>query len=76
MELNNVIRSVHDETTNVSDVLKISLTPVEPEGMHEVKFTRTSTNSRDPKVVKFYLASEDMFELEAAIRVYNRGLVD
>lgn len=73
MELTHDIRTVKHVAG--SDVLKIKLTPVAG-GLHEVKFTRTSTNSRDPKCTSFYLAPEDMFELEAALRVYNKGLVD
>lgn len=73
MELNHTIRTV-DHVAG-SDVLKITLSPVGA-GLHEVKFTRTSTNSRDPKATKFYLEAGDIFELEAALRVYNKGLVD
>lgn len=73
MELSHDIRTVKHVAG--SDVLKVKLTPVAG-GLHEVKFIRTSTNSRDPKYTAFYLASEDMFELEAALRVYNKGLVD
>lgn len=73
MELSHDIRTV--KHTSGSDVLKIKLTPVAGK-LHEVKFIRTSTNSRDPKSTSFYLEADDMFELEAALRVYNKGLVD
>lgn len=73
MELSHDIRTV--KHTSGSDVLKIKLTPVGKD-LHEVKFIRTSTNSRDPKSTSFFLEADDMFELEAALRVYNKGLVD
>lgn len=73
MELNHNIRAV--KHTAGTDVLKISLSPV-GHGLHEVKFTRTSSSSRDPKKVSFFLEAGDMFELEAALKVYNKGLVD
>ena len=73
MELTHNIRTVKHVAG--SDVLKVKLTPVAG-GLHEVKFIRTSTNSRDPKTTSFYLEADDMFELEAALRVYNKGLVD
>ena len=73
MELSHDIRTV--KHTGGSDVLKVKLTPV-GQGLHEVKFIRTSSNSRDPKSTAFYLEAADMFELEAALRVYNKGLVD
>lgn len=75
MEVMTTLNDHVDEHTGVSDTLKVSFTPTYG-GLHEVKFIRTSSNSRDPKVNKFYLKGEDMFELEAAIRVYNAGLVD
>lgn len=73
MELSHDIKTVKHPSG--VDVLKVSLTPV-GYGLHEIKFTRTSSNSRDPKKTSFYLEAEDMFELEAALRVYNKGLVD
>lgn len=73
MELSHDIRKVNH--TAGSDVLKIKMTPAGI-GLHEVKFVRTSTNSRDPKEFKFYLEAGDMFEFEAALKVYNKGLVD
>lgn len=76
MELSNIIRQVEGNGAGIKDILKICLRPLEaPPGMHEVKFVRGSTNSRDTKEICFYLDAEDMFELEAAIRVYNRGLI-
>lgn len=75
MEVTQTLKSHQDERTKVVDLLKLSLSPA-GSGLHELRLTRTSSNSRDPKVQKYYLAAEDMFELEAAIRVYNRGLVD
>lgn len=73
MELTHNIRTVKHVAG--SDVLKIKLTPV-GQGLHEVKFIRTSTNSKDPKSTSFFLEADDMFELEAALKVYNKGLVD
>lgn len=73
MELTHNIRTVKHVAG--SDVLKVKLTPV-GQGLHEVKFIRISANSRDPKSSSFYLEADDMFELEAALRVYNKGLVD
>lgn len=75
MEVSATLNDHVDEHTKVTDTLKVSFTPVYG-NLHEIKFTRASSNSRDPKVNKFYLKPEDMFELEAAIRVYNAGLVD
>lgn len=73
MQLTHDLRTV--KHVMGSDVLKIKMTPA-GNNLHEVKFVRTSSNSRDPKEYKIYLEAEDMFELEAAIRVYNKGLVD
>lgn len=73
MELSHDIRKV--KHSSGVDVLKIKLTPVAG-GLHELKFVRTSSNSRDPKSVSFFLEADDMFELEAALKVYNKGLVD
>lgn len=73
MELNHTIRTV--EHTAGADVLKVSLSPAGA-GLHQVKFTRTSSNSRDPKTTSFYLEADDMFELETALKVYNKGLID
>lgn len=73
MELSHDIRTV--KHVMGSDVLKIKLTPA-GKNLHEVKFIRTSANSRDPKEYKIYLEADDMFELESAIEVYNKGLVD
>ena len=75
MELIQTLRHHEDEKTKVVDLLKLSLSPA-GSGLHEMRLTRTSSNSRDPKVQKYYLSAEDMFELESAIRVYNKGLVD
>lgn len=73
MQLTHTIRTV--KHVSGSDKLNVTLSPVGA-GLHEVKFTRTSSNSRDPKTTKFYLDASDMFELEAAIKVYNKGLID
>lgn len=73
MELTHDIRTV--KHTGGSDVLKVSLSP-SGYGIHEIKFIRTSSNSRDPKTTSFFLEANDMFELEAALKIYNKGLVD
>lgn len=72
MKLSNTIRTVKHGKDGV-DTLKISITPVVGE-LHEVAFTRESTNSRDPKVQRFYLSGEDMIELENTIKFYNEGV--
>lgn len=75
IEIVSYTKSHTDEKTNVCDALKISFSLVEG-GLNEVKFTRTSTNSRDPKVVRFYLSDQDMFNLEDTLKLYNEGLND
>lgn len=75
IEVASFNRSRTDEKTRVNDALKISFSLVEG-GLNEIKFTRTSTNSRDPKTNKFYLTDREMFELEDIIKIYNEGLND
>lgn len=63
----------HRRKTKVSDALKVSFSAVAG-GLNEIKFTRTSTNSRDPKVYTYYFEDQDMLDLEETIKFYNEGL--
>lgn len=69
----NFTKSHTHPTTKVNDTLKVSFTPIVG-GLNEIKFTRTSTNSRDPKEYKFYFNDIDMFEFEETVKLYNEGL--
>lgn len=73
IEIVSFNRSRTDDKTKVRDDLKISFSLVEG-GLNEIKFIRTSSNSRDPKATKFYLTDREMFELEDVIKLYNEGL--
>lgn len=73
MEIVSFEKSHTDAKTNVSDALKITFSAVAG-GLNEIRFTRTSTNSRDPKVYTYYLEDQDMFDLEETIAIYNEGL--
>ena len=73
MEIVSFNKSHTDEKTKVSDAVKVSFSTVSG-GLNEIKITRTSTNSRDPKVYKLYFEDQDMFDLEETIKLYNEGL--
>ena len=73
MEIVSFEKNHTDEKTNVSDAVKVTFSTVAG-GLNEIKFTRTSTNSRDPKVYKLYFEDQDMFDLEETIKTYNEGL--
>lgn len=73
MEIVSLNKSHTDEKTNVTDAVKIAFSTVAG-GLNEIKITRTSTNSRDPKVYKMYLEDQEMFDLEEIIKLYNEGL--
>lgn len=73
MEIVSFEKRHTDEKTNVSDAVKVSFSLVSG-GLNEIKITRTSTNSRDPKIYKMYFEDQDMFDLEEAIAIYNEGL--
>lgn len=73
MEIVSFEKHHKDEKTKVVDALKVSFSAVAG-GLNEIKFTRTSTNSRDPKVYTYYFEDQDMFDLEEAVKLYNEGL--
>ena len=73
MEIVSFNKSHTDEKTKVTDAVKVTFSAVAG-GLNELKITRTSTNSRDPKVYKLYFEDQDMFDLEETIKLYNEGL--
>lgn len=73
MEIVSFEKHHKDAKTKVVDTVKISFSEVAG-GLNEIKITRTSTNSRDPKVYKLYFEDQDMFDLEEAVKIYNEGL--
>ena len=73
MEIVSFEKRHKDARTKVIDAVKVTFSMVAG-GLNEIKITRTSTNSRDPKTYKLYFEDQDMFDLEETIKLYNEGL--
>lgn len=65
------LKEVEDPVTKVTDVLKVSITKGVLNDIHEVKFLRSSTDGKEPKSFSFYLSTDDMYNLEAIINIFN-----
>jgi len=65
------LKEVEDPVTKVTDVLKVSITKGILNDIHEVKFLRSSTDGKEPKNFSFYLSTDDMYNLEAIINIFN-----
>ena len=65
------LKEVEDPVTKVTDVLKVSITKGVLNDIHEVKFLRSGTDGKEPKSFSFYLSTDDMYNLEAIINIFN-----
>ncbi|CAB4124733.1 hypothetical protein UFOVP58_26 [uncultured Caudovirales phage] len=68
------LKEVEDPVTKVTDVLKVSITKGILSDIHEVKFLRSSTDGKEPKSFSFYLSTDDMYNLEAIINIFNEEI--